>query len=172
VSTKHRSYRAFAAFALVLVLAPVRSLIAQQSLASGVRVNREISLQVAERASQGVQSDTTEVFPLKSETMAATWSELVPGGGQFYAGKPGKGFVLLGVAVGGAAIAFSCDAGVECLPNLVLGSLVSLASVAVGRLTAPGDAREYNEKHARRTAIAPVLDRHDGRTGLGLALRY
>jgi TM2 domain-containing membrane protein YozV len=172
VSTQNSLHRTVAAFTLALVLVPARPLVAQQSFASGAQMSRAFSVRTAERGSQAVQSDTMEVFPLKSEAMAATWSQLVPGGGQFYAGKPGKGFLLLGMAVGGAAIALSCDDGVECLPNLLLGSLVSLTSAGVGMLTAPGDAREYNEKHARRTAIEPVLDRHAGRTGLGLALRY
>ena len=170
-----RAVAAFAAFALVMVLIPPRSLIAQQSLAPGAQMSREISVEVAERASQDVQSDTTAVFPFKSELQAVTWSDLVPGGGQFYAGKPVKGIILLGITASGAAYMFSCHDDAEfgkCFPNLVLGSLVSLGGWGIGRLTAAGDAREYNEKHARRTVIQPVLDRHLGRTGLGLALRY
>jgi hypothetical protein len=176
-SSISRAVAAFAAFALVLVsvLVPARPLIAQRSLASGAQMSREISVQIAERASQDVQSDTTAVLPLKSESQAVIWSGLLPGGGQFYAGKPVKGIILLGITAGGAAYVFSCNDNAEfekCFPNLVLGSLMSLGGWGIGRLTAAGDAREYNEKHARRTSIEPVLDRHLGRTGLGLALRY
>jgi len=149
VSTKKSIHRAFAAFALLLVLIPSRPLSAQ--------------------------SDTPAEFEPKSEAQARTWSDLVPGGGQFYAGKPVKGLILLGITVGAAASVLSCDDHGElggCLPIGVLGFVVSATSWGVGRITAAGDAREYNEKHSRRTAIEPVLDRHAGRVGLGLALRY
>jgi hypothetical protein len=147
MSTSRISSRALSVFAMVLALASSRPLVAQQSIAP----------------------------PQKDEATAIVWSGVVPGGGQFYAGKPVKGAILLGLTTAAAVNAFSCDpsgAIGSCFPDLMLLGVVSISTWTVGRLTAAGDAREYNENHARPAAVRPVVDRQVGRTRLGLALRY
>lgn len=102
---------------------------------------------------------------------------LLTGGGQYYAGKPWKGTALLLAGVGSLVAA----AGTSCAYNyystcdngpstafLIGGLSMWVYSMA----SAPHDARDYNTKHSGNTAMRPVIEHREGRTGLGLALAF
>jgi hypothetical protein len=177
VSTKRSISRALPA--LALVFAAARPLAAQQRLASGAEPPEpptSIVVPVKEDATRDVPSDTTARFTRKDGAVGVAAGFLIPGGGQFYSAKYGKGILLLGIAVG-AQVLVETSCGVEsfsedCIGNAMVGLAALFGAWGYGMLTAPGDAREYNEKRARSIVVEPVLDRRSGRTGLGLALRY
>jgi hypothetical protein len=172
VSTRNSIPRALAAFVLVLAADP---LAAQQAFTPPAGVNGEIVAQAVEREKQVVPSDTGDGFTKKSGAVAVGFGYLIPGGGQIYTAKYGKGIALFGVSVGAIALADASCGGVvteTCVGNSLLALAVVLGAWGYGMASAPGDAREYNEKHAGPIVVEPMLDRHAGRAGLGLALRY
>jgi hypothetical protein len=89
VSTRNRISRAPAAF--VLVLAAAGPLAAQQPFAAPVALSGEIVAQPTEREKQVVPSDTANEFTKKSSALAVAFGYLIPGGGQIYSEKYGKG---------------------------------------------------------------------------------
>jgi hypothetical protein len=99
----------------------------------------------------------------------------IPGAGQIYAGRYGKGLAIFGIAGGGWVLTVASCGGElreECVGNALVGVAAMFGAWGYGVLSAPGDARDYNEARARGIAVQPVLERRVGRTGLGLALRY
>jgi hypothetical protein len=162
--------RAFAA--ILLALAGTRSLGAQQLLAPPSGVTSQLDL----RAEGGrAREAAPDGFTRKDPATGVLFGFLVPGGGQFYAGRPVKGAVLAGITLGALVLpSASCDNQLtgECVGTGLLAASAIIGTWAYGMITAPGDARAYNADHEGRLAIEPVLDRRHGRTGAGVALRY
>jgi hypothetical protein len=178
MTIRHTIPMAFAA--LALVSGDVRPLAAQQVLASSTVVSDQIQVQpeslATPEAPQVAPADPSAGFTPRNAYIGVALGYLIPGGGQFYAGKPMKGAALLGISVGALAVGeLSCDRGSDverCVGNGLLAIGAILGAWSYGMISAPGDVREYNDQHARRVNVAPVVDRHSGRTGLGLAIRY
>jgi hypothetical protein len=96
----------------------------------------------------------------KDGTLGVVLSLLITGGGQMYAGKPGKGvgLLLLGVGsvVAGAAasecsVSYDSYAGYyddECdTAPLAVGAAIALGTWIYSMASAPSDVREYNARH-------------------------
>ena len=175
MSTQNRIRRAFAAFALVVAFVPARPLVAQQLLAPAVEVNSQVSVQPDQHATLEVPSDSAGGFTKRYGAIGMALGLYIPGAGQIYAGRYGKGLAVAGITFGGMLLAeASCGGELkeECLGNAMVGLAALFGAWGYGILSAPRDAREYNERQSHRIAVEPVLDRRVGRTGLGLALRY
>lgn len=115
---------------------------------------------------------------------------LVTGGGQFYAGKTGKGLALLGVSLGswliGSAMSaasindcawddYTCDYSASYTP-LYVGAAVSLGAWAYGWYSAASDAQEHNVRQAYQTygslPAQPILaPSRDGGLAVGMRVR-
>jgi TM2 domain-containing membrane protein YozV len=127
----------------------------------------------------------------KSPGIATLISVVVPGGGQMYAGKIGKGLVLLGISAGavitGEALAVttigscnvdangnvssSCGSINRTLAPLYIGTGVALGAWIYSMVTAGGDARAYNAKLGQRAElpVQPLIQRTaTGATNFGL----
>jgi TM2 domain-containing membrane protein YozV len=119
----------------------------------------------------------------KDGSVGVLWSFLITGAGQMYAGKTGKGVGLLTLGL------VSSVAGVAGLSasynNSLYGEHDSAAdAVAIGGITvalgtwiysmasAPGDVRDYNTKRSQGLVARPVLDKHAGKTEIGLAVKF
>ena len=102
---------------------------------------------------------------------------LLTGGGQFYAGRHGKGAALLGLSLAEVVVAVSIVNG--CDPYCSDGEITTAQALLLpavfnwvyGMATAPGDVRRWNEAHSRTARVRPVLEQRGERTGLGLAIR-
>ena len=139
----------------------------------------------ANQQPQPAPSRSTSLAP-KDGTTATLFSFLLTGGGQMYAGEPGKGFVLLGIGLGGAALAVSAASNVETCgygsyydtcgePDyglVYVGLGVSAFSWVVSMVDASRAAHRYNVKHGINTAdITPVISpARNGQTRVGLSL--
>jgi hypothetical protein len=128
----------------------------------------------------------------KDPVTATVLGVLLPGGGQMYAGRTGKGIALLalstGAVVSGAALSRkgTCSVFVpdpassiyitECTDRKVgplhAGIGMAVASWLYGAFTAPGDARAANEAAQRHASATPMIEQRHGRTDLGLAYRF
>lgn len=117
-------------------------------------------------------------YAQKEGALGVMFGFLLTGGGQFYAGKNAKGAVLLGLSIAEAVTAVSmiqrCDP--YCTDSEITSAQVLLLPAVFnwvyGMATAPGDVRRWNEEHARYATLRPVLERRDGRTGVGLAVGF
>jgi hypothetical protein len=113
---------------------------------------------------------------MKSSATAALMSVVIPGSGQIYAGKVGKGIVVFslfaGEAIGGVSLVasqifcgppggflssgHSCDNSITGLGIAALAASLVTWGYSIG--SAPGDAREYNERHRKHTLpIQPII---------------
>jgi hypothetical protein len=166
--------RAFAA--ILLVLAGTRSLGAQELVAPAAAMTSQPGIRSGERATPNVEPDAPPAFTRKDPATGVLFGFLVPGGGQFYAGRHVKGAALVGITLGALVLpSGSCSDGSlseECVSTGLIAASLIVGAWTYGMITAPGDARAFNERQEGRLAIAPVLDRRRGRTGAGLALRF
>ena len=119
----------------------------------------------------------TTPLPFKDPQLATIIGVLVPGGGQLYASRFGKGLTLLLGSAAGVAIAVDaghsrCTVGNTCNRNAVKALGIGSAAVlwAYGWATAARDARLFNTQRLQRTSLAPFLDWDHGRTLAGLSL--
>ena len=118
----------------------------------------------------------------KSEGTGVLLSLLLPGGGQMYAGRVGRGLALLTTAaasVVGGKLAGD-DAYDRCTDRrcyhtgLIAGAVVAGIVSGYSMVTAPGDVRAWNRARglARDARLQPRLARGDAGTELGLHLRW
>lgn len=136
------------------------------------------------------QSRDTVYLPVRSQQTvilakdggtATLLSILLPGGGQFYTDRPGKGAAILGAYVVGAAAglasykAGSCSSGnlggysyTLCSKDETAGLYAGLAVAGVawlyGAFTASGDADSWNSSRGIRVVPSP--------SGAGLGLSF
>ena len=117
--------------------------------------------------------------PYKDPELATVLSVLVPGGGQLYTERWGKGIGLLGASAAFAAIAIDasnskCTVGNNCNTHAVETAAIIAGAVAwgYGWATAGRDARRRNSQMLNNgSSFAPFLDRRNGQLLAGLALR-
>jgi hypothetical protein len=147
--------------------------------------NAHATASPANQQTQPAASRSTNLVP-KDGTTATLFSFLLTGGGQMYAGEPGKGFVLLGIGLGGAALAVSAASNVETCgyggyagscgePDyglVYVGLGISAFSWVASMVDASRAAHRYNVKHGISTAdITPVIGpARNGQTRVGLSL--
>jgi hypothetical protein len=102
-----------------------------------------------------------------------------PAVGHFYAGKPGRGLVGMGIRVGVTAVTvgvaqLACHDPQEwsCLgATLAFTGAAVLGSMVVDIAAAPGSARRSNEERAR-LAILPLRGGAHPRLGIGVRLGF
>jgi hypothetical protein len=113
----------------------------------------------------------------KSSTTGVALGLLLPGGGQMYSGKFGKGVAVLSItfasllAADKAGCTSDCPGGLErsvAFPLAILG----LSTWIYGMATTPADVRVYNAELAQRSAATPMLWHLEGRTVVGFALHF
>lgn len=118
--------------------------------------------------------------PYKDPALATALSVLIPGGGQLYAGRLGKGLAVLGGTAAAIGIAVDanqssrCDGGGHSCNVHGVQTVAIVGAVAVwgyGWLTAGSDARRRNAQMLNGTSIAPFLDEHNGRMVAGFSLK-
>lgn len=98
------------------------------------------------------------MYGLKDGATATIFSVLIPGAGQMYAGRGGKGFVIFALSAGSAlaaANAIKCDttysfSNTNCESNAQAFWIVGGISWLYGVLTANGDVEEHNSRIRRR----------------------
>lgn len=119
----------------------------------------------------------SHTFPHRDPQVATILGVLVPGGGQIYATRYGKGLVLLGGAAVGIGLAIdanqnACPHGGTCGYDAVkAGGIIGAAILwGIGWWTAAADARLYNTQMLRGMSFAPYLDRRNGQMVAGLSL--
>jgi hypothetical protein len=119
----------------------------------------------------------SHAFPHRDPQVATILGVLVPGGGQIYATRYGKGLVLLGGAAVGIGLAIdanqnACPHGGTCGYDAVkAGGIIGAAILwGIGWWTAAADARLYNTQMLRGVSFAPYLDRRNGQMVAGLSL--
>ena len=115
--------------------------------------------------------------PYKNPTTATIIGVLVPGGGQLYAERYGKGGALLGGAAVAVGIAIDashrkCADGKTCgIPPAQTGGIIVAALLwGYGWATAAHDARLFNAQRLNGTSFAPFLKQRNGRLLAGLTL--
>jgi hypothetical protein len=114
----------------------------------------------------------------KDGAVGVLFGFLLTGGGQFYAGNNSKGAVLLGLSLVEVVTALSvvgqCDP--YCTDSQITTAeallLPAVFNWVYGMATAPGDVRKWNEAHGAVARVRPMIQRSEGRTGVGLALSY
>ncbi len=130
-------------------------------------------------AQEGKPTQATAPAIIKDPGTAIVFSLLVPGGGQIYAGKPGKGtFILLGsvgaLALGAASSSQTCTLYSCAQDNtgLQLGAAAALVLWGYSMFTAGADVREYNSKISELAKrISYIRLTHSERiTGLSIIL--
>jgi len=128
------------------------------------------------RAQQSAPAQAHSV-PYKNPTTATIIGVLVPGGGQLYAERYGKGGALLGGAAVAVGIAIDashrkCAEGRTCgIPPAQTGGIIVAALLwGYGWATAAHDARLFNTERLTGRAVAPFLDQRNGRLVAGLTL--
>jgi hypothetical protein len=119
----------------------------------------------------------SRAFSHRDPQLATVLGVLVPGGGQIYATRYGKGLVLLGGAAVGVGLAIdanqnACPHGGTCGYDVVkAGGIIGAAILwGIGWWTAAADARLYNTQQLRGVSFAPFLDRRNGQMVAGLTL--
>jgi hypothetical protein len=119
----------------------------------------------------------TQTLPVKDPQLATVIGVLIPGGGQLYASRYGKGLALLlgsaatiGIAVD--ANRSHCSVANTCNRTAVVTAGIGSAVVlwGFGWVTAANDARRFNAQMLNRTSLVPFLDRRNGQLLAGLAL--
>ena len=122
--------------------------------------------------------DRAVSYSRKDGAVGVLFGFLLTGGGQFYAGNNTKGAILLGLSLAEVVAAVSVVNGCDpyCTDSQITTAqallLPALFNWVYGMATAPGDVRRWNEEHARVARARPMMERRDGRTGLGLAVRF
>jgi hypothetical protein len=114
-------------------------------------------------------------YSRKDGTTGVLFSFLLTGGGQFYAGKTAKGGALLGAALLSVvgAVSTSCSYAYDCDNTVSTAYLLTGLGIWVYSMaSAPQDARDYNLKHSELADLHPTVDHRNGRTALGLALKF
>jgi hypothetical protein len=118
----------------------------------------------------------------KHASTAVVLNFFLPGVGQMYAGRGGKGAVLLLTStftslVGIAAASASQSAGEQDKSNTG-ADLAAVAGIGIGvgtwvysMVSAPSDVRAWNERHGL-ASVTPTLRRMNGRAAVGLAFAY
>lgn len=129
-------------------------------------------------AQQPVAGARVKTLPVKDPRLATVIGVLVPGGGQLYASRYGKGLTLLLGSAAGIGLAVDanqshCEANKTCSRSSVeaLGIGTAVVLWAYGWATAATDARLFNTQRLNRTGFAPFLDRRNGLTLAGLTLK-
>jgi hypothetical protein len=130
------------------------------------------------KVNDAASSDARVGFAQKDGATGVLFGFLLTGGGQFYAGQNTKGTVLLGLSLAEAVTAASvinrCNP--YCTDSDITSAEVWLLPIVFnwvyGMATAPGDVRRWNEEHARVARVRPVIEREEGRTGLGLTVAF
>lgn len=129
------------------------------------------------RAQRPTEVARVKTLPVKDPMLATVIGVLVPGGGQLYTSRYGKGLTLLLGSAAGVAIAVDanhsrCTVANTCNRDAVV--VAGFASAAVlwgfGWATAAHDARLFNTQRLNRTGFVPFIDRRNGRTIAGLSL--
>lgn len=135
----------------------------------------------APRAAPSIERAGTGVGPTyaqKDGAVGVMFGFLLTGGGQFYAGNNGKGAMLLGLSLAEVVTAVSVVNGCDpyCTDSQITTAevllLPALFNWVYGMATAPGDVRRWNEEHARIARVRPVMERGEGRVGVGLAVGW
>jgi hypothetical protein len=117
---------------------------------------------------QQTATASTKRIPHKDPTAATVVGFLVPGGGQFYTERYGKAAGVFAGTLAGVAIAV--NAGHNDNTSIETIGYVGAGLVwAYGWITAGRDARLFNDQMLH-TALAPFIDRHNGRLLAGLTL--
>ena len=117
----------------------------------------------------------------KNPGVGAMLSLFVPGGGQMYAGRPGKGVALLLMSVGGLAVAYNAARHEDILCDscnnprnetaLLVGAVVGVGTWIYGMADAPKQVRRWNQEHGFRTArVQPTISLARRRTEMGLRI--
>lgn len=128
----------------------------------------------------GAVSYPTAVAP-KDGTVGVLLSLLISGGGQFYAGKAGKGASFLIGSIAGSALLLSAasdcgyyDSCDDQSGKAAVGLFLALGSWVTSMVSAPQDVREWNRLHGfQPAAVRPYIGAGPGRTarvGVRLAL--
>ena len=119
----------------------------------------------------------SRAFPHRDPQLATILGVLVPGAGQIYATRYGKGLVLFGGAAVGVGLAIdanqnACPHGGTCGYDVVkaIGIVGAAVLWGTGWWTAANDARLYNTQQLRGLSFAPFLDRRNGQMVAGLTL--
>ncbi|HKW45817.1 MAG TPA: hypothetical protein VJN70_00170 [Gemmatimonadaceae bacterium] len=125
-----------------------------------------------------VATARVKTLPVKDPQLATILGVIIPGGGQLYTARYGKGLALLLGSAAGVAIAVDanhsrCTVGKTCNRGAVEAVGIGSAAVlwAFGWATAAHDARLFNTQRLNRTSFAPFLDRREGRLLAGLELK-
>jgi hypothetical protein len=112
--------------------------------------------------------------PHKDPELATILGIVIPGGGQFYADRYGKGLIVLGGTAAGTAIAIDaahnqCN-GHSCSNSglQAVGIVGAALAWGYGWVTASRDVRRRNDQMLTGTSFAPFLDRRNGRLLAGL----
>ncbi|HEY2378087.1 MAG TPA: hypothetical protein VGH98_19080 [Gemmatimonadaceae bacterium] len=117
--------------------------------------------------------------PYKDPELATVVGVLVPGGGQLYAGRYGKGLGLFAASAVGVALALDsrhsnrCSVGISCSSDALKAGGIVIAALGwgFGWATAARDARKQNSQMLNNArSWVPFLERRDGRLLAGLAL--
>jgi len=121
----------------------------------------------------------------KDPSLGVMLSLLVPGGGQMYAGRPGKGVALLLTGAGGLAIAYAAFGNEtlfcsECASSdynpwpvvmVAAGAGLFLGAWIYGIADAPTQVRRWNQEHGFRMArLQPTISLAHRRTQMGLRI--
>lgn len=129
-------------------------------------------------AARAQQPDAkSRAFSHRDPQLATILGVLVPGAGQIYATRYGKGLALFGGAAVGVGLAIdanqnACPHGGTCGYDAVkAGGIIGAAILwGIGWWTAAADARLYNTQQLRGVSFAPFLDRRNGQVVAGLTL--
>lgn len=150
-----------------------------------------VYLRAQTAAASTVRSSPSTVAHKNPET-ATLLGVLLPGGGQLYARRTGKGLALLAVSAGAVATGAALSRDGTCSsyvpdPNSTLyitectdrnrgplhaGVGVAIAAWLYGAFTAGGDARAANEPAQHHARATPTIEQTHGRTRLGLAYNF
>ncbi len=149
------------------------------TVANAVVVGPASSAVVAETAA-GERATTASptAYSRKDGAVGVLFGFLLTGGGQFYAGNHTKGAVLLGLSLAEAVAAVSIVNGCDpyCTDSEITTAQLLLVPAVFnwiyGMATAPGDVRRWNEAHSAVARVRPVVEPRDGRTAVGLAIRF
>lgn len=144
-------------------------------------VTRSLSLlALATTAAHSLDAQTRDLPDIKDPVRATILGIAVPGGGQFYAGRPEKGAVLLASTALTAGLAyhvataprfclsFRCGPRDHAQVALLAGTAAALWSL--GFLTAAQDVHAYNRR-TLQLGVAPALTHRTAVTFWG-ALRW
>jgi hypothetical protein len=150
------------------------------TVANAVVVGPASSAEVAGTAAadRATASAPRVSYSRKDGAVGVLFGFLLTGGGQFYAGNHTKGAILLGLSLAEAVAAVSIVNGCDpyCTDSEITTAQLLLVPAVFnwiyGMATAPGDVRRWNHAHGAVARVRPVVEPRDGRTSLGLAVRF